>query len=132
MKVISQSVRSRGARIAGALTGVLMLSACASTPPPTASLQAARQAISSAERAEAPRYAAEELSEARTELASADQAVKDERMVPAERLADQSRAEAELASARSSAAKATAANAQVTQSNSVLVEELQRAAGDRQ
>jgi hypothetical protein len=33
-----------------------------------------------------PPYAAGELSEARTELASADQAVKDERMALAERL----------------------------------------------
>ncbi len=132
MKVTSQSVRGHGLRTAGALTGLLILGACASTPPPTESLQAARQAIAGAERAEAPRYAAGELSEARTKLASADQAVKDERMPMAERLADQSRAEAELASARSSAAKAAAVNAQMTQSNGVLAEELQRASGDHQ
>ena len=67
-----------------------------------------------------------------TKLASADQAVKEERMPMGGRLADQSRAEAELASARSSAAKAAAVNAQMTQSNSVLTEELQRASGDHQ
>jgi len=42
---------------------VLLLAACASTPPaPTTNLQAARQAISNAERADAGRYAAGELS----------------------------------------------------------------------
>jgi hypothetical protein len=61
-----------------------MLAACASTPPPTASLQAAQAAISNAERADASRYAAGELGEARTKLASADTAVREERMIAAE------------------------------------------------
>ena len=43
---------------AGALIGMLMLAACASTPPaPTASLDAAKQAISNAERADAAELA---------------------------------------------------------------------------
>jgi outer membrane protein TolC len=61
-----------------------MLAACASTTPPTASLQAAQAAISNAERADASRYAAGELGEARTKLASADTAVREERMIAAE------------------------------------------------
>ena len=49
---------------------------CATVPPaPTANLQAAQQAIANAERVEAGRYAAGELGEARTRLASADAAV---------------------------------------------------------
>jgi hypothetical protein len=57
-------------------TGVLLLAACASTPPaPTANLQAAQQAIAAAERSEAARYAPGELSEAHTKLALADTAV---------------------------------------------------------
>jgi hypothetical protein len=76
---------------------VLVLAACASTPPaPTASLQVAQLAISNAERTEASRYASGELSEARTKLASADTAVKEQRMIMAERFAEESRAEAEL------------------------------------
>jgi hypothetical protein len=61
---------------------------------PTASLQGARQAISAAEQAEAGQYAAVELGAARTKLASADSAVAAEKMIVAQRLADESRAEA--------------------------------------
>jgi hypothetical protein len=108
-----------------------MLAACASTPPPTASLQAAQAAISNAERADASRYAAGELSEARTKLASADTAVREERMIAAERLAEQSRAEAELASAKAAAAKAKAVNDEMKRSTSTLIEEMQRSSGEK-
>src|SRR6185369_2067713 len=98
-------------RMAVGVTAVLLLAACASTPPaPTANLQAAQQAIAAAERSEAARYAPGELSEAHTKLALADSAVSEKKMVVAERFADQSRAEAELASAKTSAAKANAVN----------------------
>jgi hypothetical protein len=124
----------RGSRLlaAGGLTGVLMLAACASTPPaPTASLQAAQLAISNAERTDAGRYASAELSEARTKLASADTAVKDQRMILAERFADESRAEAELASAKTADVKAKAVNDEMTRSTGTLVEEMQRSSGDK-
>jgi len=117
-------------RIATGLTAFLLIAGCASTPPaPTATLQAAEQAISNADRAEAGRYAAAELSEARTKLASANAAVQDEKMVAAEQLAEQSRAEAELASARSEAAKAAAVNADLKRGNDALLEETQRNSG---
>ena len=102
MNVTSQD-RRRGSHWHAplAVAGALMLAACASTPPaPTASLQAAQQAIATAERAEAGNYAAGELAEARAKLASADTAVKEKEMVMAERFADESRANAELASAK--------------------------------
>src|SRR5690242_10252388 len=87
--------------VAIGLLGTLVLAGCASTPPaPTARLQAAQQAIASAERTEAGRYAAVDLAAARTKLASADAAVSEKRMILAAQLADESRAEAELASAR--------------------------------
>ena len=124
----------RGAllRVAGGLTGALILAACASTPPaPTASLQAARLAISNAERTDASRYAAGELSEARTRLASADTAVKEQRMTLAERFADESRAEAELASAKAAEFKARAVNDEMTRSTDTLVEEMHRNSGDK-
>ena len=108
-----------------------MLAACASTPLPTASLQAAQAAISNAERADASRYAAGELGEARTKLASADTAVREERMIAAERLAEQSRAEAELASAKAAAAKAKAVNDEMKRSTSTLIEEMQRSSGEK-
>ena len=68
-------------RVAAGLAGALMIAACASTPPaPTAQLQAAQQAIATAERADAGRHAAVELGEARTKLAAADAAVREEKM----------------------------------------------------
>lgn len=79
--------RERCLRTAIVLTGALVLGACASMPPPTASLQAAHQAIAGAEQAEAGRYAPAELGEARAKLASADTAVAAQRMTMAMRLA---------------------------------------------
>jgi phage-related tail protein len=133
MNATSQAHRdSRRLRIAVGLTGVLMLAACASTPPaPTASLQAAQLAISNAERADASRYAGRELGAARTKLASADTAVKEQRMTMAERFAEESRAEAELASAKTAAAKAEAVNDEMKRSTGTLVEEMRRSSGDR-
>ena len=112
-----------------AVAGALMLAACASTPAPTASLQAAQQAIATAERAEAGNYAAGELAEARAKLASADTAVKEKEMVMAERFADESRANAELASAKTSAAKAKAVNDEMKLSTGTLIEEMERSSG---
>jgi uncharacterized protein DUF4398 len=118
---------------AGALIGMLMLAACASTPPaPTASLDAAKQAISNAERADAGRYAAGELNEARIKLASANAAVTEQRMIMAERFAEGSRAEAELATAKTQAAKANAVNDEIRHSTGTLIEEMQRRSGDQQ
>lgn len=132
MNRTSYAHRSSRLRIAGGLTGVLMLAACASTPPaPTASLQAAQLAISNAERTDASRYASGELSEARSKLASADTAVKQQRMLLAERFADESRTEAELASAKTAEVKARAVNDEMTRSTDTLVEEMQRSSGDK-
>jgi hypothetical protein len=130
----TESPTRHGSRLPRAVVipGVLFLAACASTPPaPTASLQGAQQAISSAERDDASRYAPEEMSQARTKLASANAEVTEKRMITAERLADESRAEAELASAKASAAKANAVNTEMKRSTSTLIEEMQRSSGDK-
>ncbi|HUG71974.1 MAG TPA: DUF4398 domain-containing protein [Steroidobacteraceae bacterium] len=117
-------------RIAVALTGALLFAACASTPPaPTASLQAASQAIAAAERAEAGQHAAGELASARAKLASANAAVTEEEMIAAGRLADEARAEAELASAKTGAVKAIAVNDEMKSSTAALIQEMQRNAG---
>ncbi len=118
-------------RTATCLTGALLLVAsCASTPPPTETLHAAEQAILTAEKADAGRYAAAELAESRTKLASANDAVKEEKMVIAERLGQQSRVEAELASARSEAVKAATVNEEMKRGNEAVVEETQRNSGE--
>ena len=119
-------------RLGAALAGVLTITACASAPPPpTASLQAAKQAISIAERADASRFAPVELNQARTKLASADEEVSASRMVMAERLAIESRASAELAAARTSASKAKTVNDEMSRSTGALIEEMQRNSGDK-
>jgi hypothetical protein len=108
---------------------IILLAACASTPPPTAKLQAARDAIATAEQAQAGQYAAGELTEARLKIASADTAVKGQNMVSAARLADESNTEANLATAKTADLKAQAVNAEMQQSNSTLVNELERSDG---
>jgi TolA-binding protein len=120
-------------RIGAAFAGSLLLGACASTAPvPTASLDAARLAISNAERGEAGQYAASELAEARTELRSADGDVTQMRMVDAERMANQSRTEAELALATAGQKKAQAVNDEMQQSAGILIQEMQRNTGASQ
>lgn len=128
----SQTTRRSRLRLAAALTGALTITACASSPPPpTASLQAAKQAISIAERADAGRFAPVELNQARTKLASADAEVSASRMVMADRLAVESRAAAELATAKTSASQAKTVNDEMSRSTGTLIEEMQRNSGDK-
>jgi hypothetical protein len=120
-------------RLRLALSGlvVFVVAACASTPPvPTTNLQAAQQAIANAERVDAATHAGAELGEARGKLAAAQRAVDQEDMVTAGQFADEARAEAELAAARSGAAKAKAVNDDMKKSTSTLVDEMQRKTGD--
>jgi hypothetical protein len=122
----------RRPQLLGALTliGGAGLAACATTPPaPTAAMQAAQQAITVAEQGDGPRYSAGELVEARAKLASAQEAVGNKQMVLAERLAVESRAEAELAAARTGSAKALAVNADTSRGTDTLIEEMQRNPG---
>lgn len=99
-------------KLATALAGLLALAACSSDPPkpPTEALEAAQLAIANAEQVRAQEYAPAELTQARTELASAQSAVQQKHMVVALRLAEESRAGAELASARAEEAKAEVFN----------------------
>lgn len=117
---------------AGAAGLLVLLGACASTPPvPDSALDAAKVAISNAEKAEAGQYAGAELGEAREKLALADSAARDENMVVAERLARESRVQAELASARTAMAKAAAVNTEMERGADALTEEMQRAGEPR-
>jgi len=119
-------------RHALAIPAAFAITACASSPPPpTANLEAARQAIASAERSDAAQHAPAELNQARSRIAAADAEVTAKKMMAAERLADQSRADAEFASAKAGAAKARMMNEEMKRSTATLVEEMQRATGDR-
>ena len=116
----------------GLTSAFLLVAACASVPPaPAASLDAAKVAITAAEKADANQYAGAELGEARQKLTLAGSAVKVENMIAAEQFAEQSRVEAELALAKTQEAKAVAVNAELSRSAEALTEEMQRA-GEQQ
>lgn len=118
----------------GAGMAVLMFLSvgCAVTPPaPTASLSAAQQAITSAERSDAQRYAGAELNDARQRLQRAETAVRSEDMIEAERLADESRVAAELASAATETSKAVQSNQELSRSVQALVDEMRRTGGQQ-
>ena len=85
----------------------LGLAACAGgPPPPTAEMGAAAQAIDTAERVGALEHAPVELQSARDKLAAADAAMQDDERTEARRLAEQARADAELAAVRAEEAAA--------------------------
>jgi hypothetical protein len=132
--MIEYSKPTRRERILPLAVGVaaVLLAACASTPPaPTESLLAARTAIAAAEKADAGRYAAQDLGAAREKLTAANSAVEIKNMPGAQRLAEQSRVAADLAAAKTEQAKATAVNDEMKKSNSALVEEMQRKTGSQ-
>ena len=87
-----------GLRVAILTGAVVLVGACASSPPvPTSALDAARTAITTAEKDNAGQYAAAELGDARQKLAMADKAVKNNSMIGAEQLADEALFSAGLA-----------------------------------
>lgn len=113
--------------LVAALTSGFLITGCASAPPaPTSSLDAARMAVVSAERFDAGRFAASDLGDARQKLALADAAVREERMIEAERLAVEARVGAELAYAKTEAAKAAEVNAEMQRGAEALTEEMER------
>jgi len=112
--------------------GALLLAACASTPPPTLALRAAEQAIATADRARIADAASPELSEARDKYNAAQAAVHEQKMIEAKQLALESRADAELASAKFESTKAQAVNDEIKHSTSMLAQEMQRNSGVKQ
>lgn len=133
MRIPSRTHHGSRLGSAAALAGVILLAgACASTPPvPTRSLDAARTAVTNAEKAEAGRYASPELSEARDKLAAADVAAAKKNMVVAAQLSEEARVEAELAAAKTEAAKAIAVNKQMRVGSEALSDEMERAGDQR-
>jgi hypothetical protein len=132
MYSLVQPTRVMGRRLRFIVPAIVLLTAaCASTPPiPSASLQAAQQSIANAERVDASTHSPVELGEARNKLSAAQRAVEEEKMIAAGWLADEARAEADLAVAKTGAAKAHAVNADMKRSTATLIEEMQRKTGD--
>ncbi|HEV7135963.1 MAG TPA: DUF4398 domain-containing protein [Steroidobacteraceae bacterium] len=116
----------RIAALAAALSGTVMLGACASQPKPTAQLVRANTLVSEAEKNEAQRYAATDLQRARDELSSAQTAESDGKYDNALHLADRAAADANLASARAASGKAEQSAEQVRHSIDTLKQQLQQ------
>ncbi|NNM50999.1 MAG: DUF4398 domain-containing protein [Pseudomonadales bacterium] len=126
---------------AGMLLPVFILSiglaACASAPePPNVAMQAADMAIKQADDARVADYASSQLTSARDKLtaahAMADKARRDSdesEMVQARWLADESRSDAELATALAQEARSKSVDKEMQQSNDTLQQELQRKNG---
>ena len=90
------------------LAGTLLASGCASLPPPTAELDAARQAVLRAESVDADQYAAEALQASRASLQRAQDAMARGRDDEARAAALAAAAEADQARARSDTARTRA------------------------
>lgn len=116
----------RAPLIAG-IGSALLFAACATTSPePTLAIRSAEQAIAAADQARVADAASPDLNEAREKLTAAQRAVKNDDMVEGERLARESRAAAELASAKIEAAKERAVNDDIKRSTVTLAQEMQR------
>lgn len=91
-------------RIRAAAAATVMgcaLAACASLPPPTGELQAAQQAVSRADQADADQHAPDLIAAARGELSRAQEAMARGDDDTARRFALSAAADADLANARS-------------------------------
>lgn len=105
---------------------VALLAACASTPPPNDALAAAEAAIRRADAARVGDLVAPELTNARTKLAGARDAVSRKDMTEAARLAQQARLDADFAAAKANALKARDQANALLQGNEALRQELLR------
>ncbi len=85
---------------AASLAAVLTLGACASTPPPTEELAAARLSVARAGDADADQYASTDIAQARRALEQAQSAMGSQREAEARTLALSASALADLAHAR--------------------------------
>jgi hypothetical protein len=122
-RLLSADYCRRGLLLSTLLCSVM---ACSSIPEPVAELQAAEQAILTAEQARVNTYAASELTQARQKLQDARAAVLQKEMLQASRLAQQSKLDAELALARAGAAEAMAVNDEMKKSTEILQQEMLR------
>ncbi len=114
--------------------GALVLSACATAPqPPTDALQAADIAVANAHKDRAAEYAPLEMRTAHEKLAAAHNngdKPDEQRVTQSRWLADEARADAELASAKTRFAQADLVNQDLRKSSETLRQELQRSSGN--
>ena len=113
--------------------GVLALAACASAPqPPLDALQAADISVANADKEHGAEYAPLEMRTAHEKLAAAHASAQkpDENdMTQSRRLADEARADADLATSKARLGKANAVNQEMQKSGKALRQETQRNTG---
>ena len=110
----------------GVAAVAVFLAACATFPPPTEQLAAARAAIESTDVEGAGRSAAVELAQAREKFTAAETAARENDPERAHRLADEALVDAQLAQAKASAARAQEAVAQAEAALHALREKANR------
>ncbi|WLD59642.1 DUF4398 domain-containing protein [Salinispirillum sp. LH 10-3-1] len=125
--VVNRSTSGRYLTALFVVVAVLLVIACSYDPVARdSSMNSAREAIVTAERAGARHYAGSELDEAQEKLSEAEQAIRDEDMDKADRLARESSVVAELALVRTESAKALQINQEMRRSTDALLEEMNR------
>jgi hypothetical protein len=123
----------RNILVAYGLGASFVVVACATNaPPPRLAIESAERAIATADKAGVVDASSPSLAEARLRLGTARHQSDEQHMDRAERLADESRIDAELASATFDAAKNQAVNDEIARSNAVLVQEIERRQGAMQ
>jgi Skp family chaperone for outer membrane proteins len=111
-------------RTATAASLLVVLSGCASLPPPTAEIGAANAAVTIASTPDGQRYAADELAAAHNDLAAAQAAIAKDDYDRARQLAAAALADADLARAKGRALAAQSAVAAKTEENATLRRQL--------
>jgi hypothetical protein len=123
--------RRHGARLFLAMILLIPVAfACATVPPPTDAVNAARIAIMEATRADAEPHARLEMHMAREHLAQAESAMKSGQNEQARELAEKALAEATLAEAKAESAAAQRNVTQIREDIATLRREIDRASGE--
>jgi uncharacterized protein YqfA (UPF0365 family) len=108
------------------VVGLGLLTACGSTNPPSQQLTETQMVIQQAEQQGAEEYAPLEIREAKIKLSQAREAVDNKDYEKAILLAEQARADAELAQIKAQSGKAKKAVAELRESIRVLKAEIER------
>lgn len=113
-------------KLSASIAVIALLSACATTNPPSQQLTETQMVIQQAELLGAEEYAPLEIREAKIKLELAREAVEAKEYEKAIKLAEQARVDAELAQVKAQSGKAKAAVAELRESIRVLKAEIER------
>jgi hypothetical protein len=113
-------------RLALAAGGLVLMTACASTPPPTEQMAVANAALADAVSAGSPELASAEMTTAREKMARANQAMATKDHDLALSLAQQAQVDAQLAVAKAQSVKARKSVEALQEASRALREEMAR------